>query len=103
MSPQFTSYDPSPPSQVRHTPAAAAPGPRRPGAGEARLIDPRAHRFGAALSVLFLAVAFVLGAPFLVAAITLALGVSAAFGTRYSLLGRPWPLARRLLRVARRA
>ncbi len=65
----------------------------------ARLIDPRGHRFGAALSVVILAVAFVANQPALVAFVALALGASAAFGTRYSILGRPWPLVRRLLRL----
>jgi hypothetical protein len=64
-----------------------------------RLIDPRGHRFGAGLSVLILAAAYVLNQPLLVAAIALALAVSAAFGTRYSALGRPWPLVRRALRI----
>jgi hypothetical protein len=64
-----------------------------------RLIDPRGHRFGAALSVVLLAIAFVLNAPILVLAVTLMLGASAAFGTQYSLLGRPWPAARRALRL----
>ncbi|HUG49357.1 MAG TPA: DUF4395 domain-containing protein [Candidatus Limnocylindria bacterium] len=65
-----------------------------------RLIDPRGHRFGAALSVVVLAVAFLTSQPLVVALIAVALGVSAAFGTRYSALGRPWPLVRRVLRLA---
>jgi len=65
----------------------------------ARLIDPRGHRFGAALSVVILAIAFLLDQALVVALIALALGISAAFGTRYSALGRPWPLVRRLLRL----
>jgi len=64
-----------------------------------RMIDPRGHRFGAALSAVFLVVAFAIGAPVLVAAIGVALGVSAMFGTQYSALGRPWPLVRRVLRL----
>ena len=64
-----------------------------------RLIDPRGHRFGAGLSVLILAAGFVTGAALVVPAIGLALGASAFFGTRWSVLGRPWPIARRLLRV----
>ncbi len=64
-----------------------------------RQIDPRGHRFGGGLSAAILALAFVLGAPNLVLAITLALWVSAAFGTRYSILGRPWPYVRRALRI----
>jgi hypothetical protein len=63
------------------------------------MIDPRGHRFGAGLSVVILAAAFVLNMPVLVALIGLALGVSAWFGTRYSVLGRPWPIVRRLLRI----
>lgn len=62
-----------------------------------RLIDPRGHRFGAALSAVILGLALVAGAQILVVAIALALGTSALFGTRYSVLGRPWPLARRVL------
>lgn len=64
-----------------------------------RLIDPRGHRFGAAVSVVILLASFALGAPLLVAAVALALGVSAALGTRYSVLGRPWPLVRRALGI----
>lgn len=64
-----------------------------------RPIDPRGHRFGAGLSVLVLILGFALGQPLAVALIAVALGVSAAFGTRYSVLGRPWPLLRRVLRV----
>ena len=65
----------------------------------ARLIDPRGHRFGAGLSVVILAAAFILGLPWVVALVAVALGVSAAFGTRYSALGRPWPYVRRALRI----
>jgi hypothetical protein len=63
------------------------------------MIDPRGHRFGAGLSVVLLAAAFLINAPVVVALVGLALGVSAWFGTRYSVLGRPWPLVRRLLRL----
>jgi hypothetical protein len=62
-----------------------------------RLIDPRGHRFGAALSAVILGLALVAGAQLLVVAIALALGTSALFGTRYSVLGRPWPWVRRFL------
>jgi Domain of unknown function (DUF4395) len=65
-----------------------------------RQIDPRGHRFGGGLSAAILAVAFVLGAPILVLAIAVALWVCAAFGTRYSILGRPWPFIRKALRIA---
>ena len=64
-----------------------------------RLIDPRGHRFGAGLSVVLLALGFVLDVPLVVPAIGIALGVSAYFGTRYSILGRPWPFVRRALRL----
>jgi hypothetical protein len=68
-----------------------SPSPRR--------IDPRGHRFGGGLSAAILALAFTLGTPALVLAIAVALWVSAAFGTRYSILGRPWPFIRRALRI----
>lgn len=64
-----------------------------------RLIDPRGHRFGAAFSIVLLALAFLLQAPVIVAFVGLALGISAWFGTRYSLLGRPWPIIRRVFRI----
>jgi hypothetical protein len=64
-----------------------------------RLIDPRGHRFGAGLSVAFLVLGFIANVPLVVPAIGIALGVSAYFGTRYSALGRPWPLVRRALRL----
>jgi hypothetical protein len=64
-----------------------------------RHIDPRGHRFGGGLSAAILVLAFVLSAPILVLAIALALWVSAAFGTRYSVLGRPWPYVRKALRI----
>ncbi len=70
-----------------------------PSSAPERRIDPRGHRFGAALSAVLLAIAFLLHAPILVALIALAVGVSAGFGTRYSILGRPWPLVRRALRL----
>jgi hypothetical protein len=73
--------------------------PRLPPHPPERRIDARGHRFGAAVSAGLLAVAFVLDAPILVALIAVALGVSAAFGTRYSMLGRPWPFVRRALRL----
>ena len=64
-----------------------------------RLIDPRGHRFGAALSVVVLGLGFLLDVPLVVPIVGVALGVSAYFGTRYSILGRPWPLVRRLVRL----
>ena len=62
-----------------------------------RLIDPRGHRFGAGLSVVFLVLGFVANVPLVVPLIGIALGLSAYFGTRYSALGRPWPFIRRAL------
>ena len=67
--------------------------------GQPRLIDPRGHRFGAAFSVVLLVLAFVIDQPVIVAAVGIALGVSAWFGTRYSILGRPWPYVRKLLHI----
>ena len=64
-----------------------------------RAIDPRGHRFGAALSVVILALGFLVQAPLVIPAVAVALGVSALFGTRYSALGRPWPFVRRALRI----
>ena len=65
----------------------------------ARRIDPRGHRFGAGLSVAILAVGFVAQVPLVVPAVAAARGTSALFGTRFSLLGRPWPVVRRVLRL----
>jgi hypothetical protein len=65
----------------------------------ARLIDPRGQRFGAGVSAAVLALAFVLGLPWLVALVGLNLLVSAALGTRYFLPGRAWPAVRSLLRL----
>ena len=64
-----------------------------------RQIDPRGHRFGAALSVVVLVLGFAVQVPLVVPAIGLALGASALFGTRYSILGRPWPILRKVLRI----
>jgi len=69
-------------------------------AAEGRLIDPRGQRFGAGLSVVVLALGFALSATIVLPALMLALGASALFGTRYSVLGRPWPYVRAALRIA---
>jgi hypothetical protein len=61
-------------------------------------IDPRGHRFGAGASALLILVAFVLDAPWLVAVAFLSIGVSAAFGLRYSIYGVIW---RRIVRIAK--
>ena len=68
-------------------------------AAEGRLIDPRGQRFGAAFSVVLLFPAFVASLPVVVFGLALALGVSALFGTRYFVLGRPWPYVRQALRL----
>lgn len=64
-----------------------------------RWIDPRGQRFGAAVSAAILTLAIGLGLLWLAALVGLALAASAAFGTRHFVLGRPWPLVRRLLRL----
>lgn len=64
-------------------------------------IDPRGQRFGAGVSAVVLVVAFALNVPWLAALVGLNLIVSAAFGTRLFLPGRPWPLIRSALRLGR--
>jgi Domain of unknown function (DUF4395) len=61
-------------------------------------IDPRGHRFGAGVSAALLIAAVVTDAPWLVAVVLLSIGVSGAFGLRYSVYGAIW---RRIVRVAR--
>ncbi len=56
----------------------------------ARMIDPRGHRFGAGVSAILLIVAFLTGTAWLVAVVLLSIGVSAAFGLRYSIYGAIW-------------
>lgn len=65
---------------------------------KARMIDPRGHRFGAGVSAVLLVGAFVTGTPWLVALVLLSIGVSAAFGLRWSIYGAIW---RRIVRIAR--
>jgi hypothetical protein len=65
----------------------------------ARHIDPRGQRFGAGVSAILLALAFLLDLPWLAVLVGADLAVSSAFGTRYFLPGRPWPLIRRVLRL----
>lgn len=60
-------------------------------------IDPRGHRFGAGLSALLLVGASLINAPWLVAVALASIGVSAAFGLRYSIYGAIW---RRIVKVA---
>jgi Domain of unknown function (DUF4395) len=63
----------------------------------ARGIDPRGHRFGAGVSAVLLLVAFAADLPWLVAVALASIGVSAAFGLRYSIYGVIW---RRIVRIA---
>jgi hypothetical protein len=65
----------------------------------ARMIDPRGHRFGAALSTLLVIVAFATGMPVIVALALLSIGISAALGMRYSVYGMIWRRLVRLLRL----
>lgn len=61
-------------------------------------IDPRGHRFGAGVSSLILIIAAATSTPWLVAVALLSIGVSAAFGLRYSIYGAIW---RRIVRLGR--
>jgi Domain of unknown function (DUF4395) len=56
----------------------------------ARMIDPRGHRFGAAVSGLLLLGSFLLNAPIGVALALATLAVSASFGLRWSVYGMAW-------------
>ena len=62
----------------------------------ARMIDPRGHRFGAGVSVVILTGSMLLNAPVGVVIALLSIGVSAAFGMRWSVYGMVW---RRLVKV----
>lgn len=64
----------------------------------ARMIDPRGHRFGAATSALILVASFLAGWVPGVALVLVSIGVSAAFGLRYSIYGAIW---RRLVKALR--
>jgi hypothetical protein len=61
-------------------------------------IDPRGHRFGAGVSAVLLIVAALTNTPWLVAVVLVSIGVSAAFGLRYSIYGAIW---RRIVKLAR--
>jgi hypothetical protein len=65
----------------------------------ARRIDPRGQRFGAGVSAVLLGIAFVVGLPWLVVLVGIDLALSSAFGTRWFLPSRPWPVVRRVLRL----
>jgi hypothetical protein len=57
---------------------------------KARMIDPRGHRFGAGMSAILLIGAFLTGTTWLVALVLLSIGVSAAFGLKFSIYGAIW-------------
>jgi len=65
----------------------------------ARTIDPRGQRLGAGISAVILLVGFLLNAPWLAVLVGVNLSVSAAFGTRFFLPGRAWPVVRSALRL----
>ena len=69
----------------------------RPAPG--RWIDPRAQRLGAALSAVTLVAAFGLDAWPLVAVVAAFMTASAAYGTRWFIFSRPWPLLRSWLHL----
>jgi hypothetical protein len=60
-------------------------------------IDPRGHRFGAGVSAVLLLLAFATGQAWIVPVVLLSIGVSAAFGLRYSPYGIVW---RRIVKIA---
>jgi hypothetical protein len=89
-SPTNRTWSPVMPSAVPADAAAHLP--------QARMIDPRGHRFGAGISAVLLIGAVLVGTPWLVGVVLLSIGVSAAFGLRYSVYGAIW---RRIARGAR--
>jgi len=76
---------------------SAVPAEAAAGLPKARMIDPRGHRFGAGVSAILLIGAFLTGTEWVVALVLLSIGVSAAFGLRYSIYGAVW---RRIVKVA---
>jgi hypothetical protein len=76
----------------------AIPAGASTGLPRARMIDPRGHRFGAGVSAALLVGSIAAGVPAGVVAVLLSIGVSAAFGMRWSVYGMIW---RRLARLAR--
>ncbi len=67
----------------------------------ARQIDPRGMRFGAGVSAVILAIAYLANLPWLASLVGLNLLVSAFLGTRLFLPGRAWPIVRSTLRLGR--
>jgi hypothetical protein len=76
---------------------SAIPSAAAAGLPPARMIDPRGHRFGAGLSALLLVASFATGFVPGVALALASIGVSAAFGLRWSVYGMIW---RRIVRIA---
>ena len=76
---------------------SAIPSGATSGLPPAGRIDPRGHRFGAGVSAALLLVAVGTATPWLVALVLVSIGLSAAFGLRYSIYGAVW---RRIVRVA---
>ena len=64
-------------------------------------IDPRGLRFGAGVSSILLIAGFLADARWIVPLVLLSLGVSAAFGMRYSIYGAAWRRLVPLLRVGK--
>ncbi len=77
----------------------AIPADAARGLPPARMIDPRGHRFGAALSAGLLVVSWLAGAPVGVAIALASIGSSAAFGLRWSIYGATWRRLARALRL----
>jgi hypothetical protein len=67
----------------------------------ARQIDPRGQRFGAGFSAVILGAAVVVDQPVIVALVAIAMLASAALGTQFWILGKPWPAIRRTLRLGK--
>ena len=77
---------------------SAIPTDATAGLPKARMIDPRGHRFGAGVSAVLLIAAFLTSQPWLVAVVLVSIGVSAAFGLKYSIYGAIW---RRIVKVTK--
>jgi uncharacterized protein DUF4395 len=64
-------------------------------------IDPRGMRFGAGISAILLIAGFFTDARWIVPVVLLSLGVSAAFGMRYSIYGIAWKRIVPLLKLGK--
>ena len=69
---------------------SAVPAIAAAGLPPARMIDPRGHRFGAGLSAVVLTASFLTGFVPGVAIVLASIGISAAFGLRWSIYGAIW-------------